>query len=175
MKRLEKVLALAMFALVAIGLSACERKITRTEVVQQPASCFGCHSDTNTVLVAAQQQWEHSRHSSGRTLNENDGTCKGCHTSEGFIARITGTTVPDEIQDATAIHCFTCHAPHTNGDFRLRVRTPVTLANFTTYDLGEGNLCATCHQARRDVATYLTTRTALRCTTSLPAGTRWTP
>ena len=30
---------------------------------------------------------ENSRHSTGSTLNENDSTCKGCHTSEGFIAR----------------------------------------------------------------------------------------
>jgi hypothetical protein len=34
--------------------------------VQQPQTCFACHGDTNTVLVAATLQ-EHSRHASGRT------------------------------------------------------------------------------------------------------------
>lgn len=158
---LKRCLGLAAIASMLLVLSACDRKITRVEVVQQAQTCFECHSDTNTVLVAAQQQWERSRHASGSTLNENDSSCKGCHTSEGFIARISGVTAPDVIQDPTAIHCFTCHAPHTTGNFGLRVKAPVVFANNVTYDLGEGNLCATCHQSRRNVSTYVTTRTTL--------------
>jgi hypothetical protein len=164
---LKRCLGLAAIAAMALGLSACERKITRVEVTQQAQTCFQCHSDTNTVIVAATQQWEHSLHASGGTLNENDSSCKGCHTSEGFIARISGVTPPDVIEDPTAIHCFTCHAPHTNGDFGLRVKAPVTLVNNVTYDLGEGNLCATCHQARRNVNTYVTATTTL--------SSRWGP
>jgi hypothetical protein len=47
------------------------------------------------------------------------------------------------------IGCFTCHAPHEKGDFSLRKTMAATLANGATYDRGKGNLCATCHQARR--------------------------
>ena len=161
LRRCMRLAAIAASATMVLAVTACERKITRVEVTQQAQSCFQCHSDTNTVLVAATEQWQRSRHASGTTLNENDSSCKGCHTSEGFIARISGVPGPDVIADPTAIHCFTCHAPHSNGDFRLRVTAPVTLANAVTYNLGEGNLCATCHQSRRNVNTYVSTRTTM--------------
>lgn len=158
---LKRCMGLAAIAAMLLVLSSCTRKITRVEVTQQPQSCFECHSDSNTAIVAATEQWQRSRHASGSTLNENDSSCKGCHTSEGFIARISGVTGPDVIENPTAIHCFTCHAPHTNGDFGLRVNAPVTLVNNITFDLGKGNICATCHQARRNVATYVTTTTTM--------------
>lgn len=151
----RRILILAAFAALAAAVTGCERSITRVEVAQEPQSCFSCHSDQNTRLVDAEQQWENSRHSTGSTLHENDSSCKGCHTSEGFIARATGAVIADVVEDPTAIHCFTCHAPHTNGDFRLRWTTPPPLANGATFDLGAGNLCVACHQARRNVATYV--------------------
>ncbi len=162
MASFKKFLALASIAAMALVLAACSRNITRVEqVVQQPQSCFECHSDTSTFLVAANLQWQHSRHASGRTLNERDGTCKDCHTSEGFVARATGVPAPAVIEDATPIHCFTCHAPHTNSDFRLRWTAIATLQNGATYNLNAGNLCVACHQARRSVKTTITARTTL--------------
>lgn len=152
---------LAALAALTFVLMGCTRKITRVEVVQEPQSCFNCHSDQNTILVDAEQQWNNSRHATGSTLNENDSSCKGCHTSEGFIARATGAPAPDTIENPTAIHCFTCHAPHTNGDFTLRWTTTPLLANGASFNLNSGNLCAACHQARRNVGTYITTRTNL--------------
>lgn len=157
----KRILLLAALAALTVAQTGCTRKITRVEVVQQPQTCFTCHSDQNTMLVAATQQWEHSLHASGGTLNENDSSCKGCHTSEGFVARATGTTAPDVIDNPTSIHCFTCHAPHTNGDFGLRWTTPATLMNGTTYSLNSGNICVACHQARRDVRAYVTGRVTL--------------
>ena len=50
-RKVSILIAIALLPLLA--LTACERKITRVETVQQPATCFGCHSDTNTVLVRA--------------------------------------------------------------------------------------------------------------------------
>jgi hypothetical protein len=129
--------------------------------VAGPQACFECHSDTSTFLVAAEQQWAHSVHASGGTLNENNGECKGCHTSEGFVARATGQTIPDVVENPTSIHCFTCHAPHTNGDFRVRWTTVATLQNGVTYDLKGGNLCVACHHSRRNVTTYITASTKL--------------
>ena len=152
---------LAALAALTIALTGCSRTITQVETTQEPQSCFTCHSDSNTVLVDAEQQWNYSRHASGSTLNENDSSCKGCHTSEGFIARATGVTPPATIENPTAIHCFTCHAPHTNGDFRLRWTTPATLMDGTTFDLGSGNICVACHQSRRDVGAYVVGRPSL--------------
>ena len=158
---LRRISIVAALAALAIALVGCERKITRVEVAQQPQSCFECHSDQDTRLVAAEAQWANSVHASGGTLNENDGDCKGCHTSEGFVSRATGTTIPDVVENPTTIHCFTCHAPHTNGDFRLRWNTVATLENGATFDLKAGNLCVACHHARRNVTTYVTGRVSL--------------
>ena len=161
MAMVRRIAAVVAIAVVGLALAACSRKITRVEVTQEPQTCFQCHSDTSTFLVAAQQQWENSKHASGETLGENNSDCKGCHTSEGFVARATGTTIPDVVNNPTSIHCFTCHAPHSNGNFRLRWTTIATLANNTTYNLNAGNLCAACHHARKNVSTYVTARTTL--------------
>jgi len=164
---------LAALAALTIALTGCDRNITVVEdTSQQAQSCFACHSDSyadTLKLVDAEQQWNYSRHASGSTLNENDRTCKDCHTSEGFIARASGAALPpdDAVKNPTAIHCFTCHAPHTNGDFRLRWTTPATLMDGTTYDLGAGNICVACHQSRRNVDTYVAGTVTL--------GERWGP
>jgi hypothetical protein len=41
------------------------------EQTTSPQSCFECHSDTTTFLVAATAQWEHSKHASGETLQDD--------------------------------------------------------------------------------------------------------
>jgi len=152
----KRLVAFAGIVVLGLALAACSRKITRVEqVAAGPQACFECHTDTTTFMVAAEQQWEHSKHASGGTLNENDGECKGCHTSEGFVARATGTTIPAVVENPTSIHCFTCHAPHTNGDFRVRWTTIATLMNGASYDLKGGNLCVACHRSRRDIRTYI--------------------
>ena len=165
----RRVVALAALAAAMLLLSACERKITRVEVVQEPQNCFDCHSDSpaDTLhLVAARQQWENSRHASGGTLNENDSSCKNCHTSEGFVARAAAglpftANTTGSVENPTSIHCFTCHAPHSDGNFGLRWTAITTLQDGTTADLGSGNLCAACHQSRRNINTYATATTTL--------------
>jgi hypothetical protein len=156
MMAFKRLMTIAGILALGLVLASCSRRITRVEqVVAGPQACFECHSDTSTFLVAAEQQWAHSVHASGGTLNENDGECKGCHTSEGFVARATGKTIPDVVENPTAIHCFTCHAPHTNGDFRVRWTAIATLMNGASYDLKGGNLCAACHRSRRNVQVYI--------------------
>jgi hypothetical protein len=43
--------------------------------------------------------------------------------------------------------CFSCHAPHEDGNFGLRTTAAVALADGTPFDKGSGNLCASCHLA----------------------------
>jgi hypothetical protein len=50
---------------------------------------------------------------------------------------------------STEIGCFTCHAPHVNETFEVRVTAPVTVTGMGVYDKGTSNTCATCHQARQ--------------------------
>jgi cytochrome c551/c552 len=72
------------------------------------------------------------------------------------VQRVNGDEVTGH-ENPTVIHCFTCHSPHSSGDFGLRWTDNVELQNGTVFDLGAGNLCAACHQSRRDVSTYVGT------------------
>lgn len=155
MSRLTATALIGVVCLV-VTFGACTRDITNVIHEQaSPSSCFLCHSDVDTRLVANEKQWSNSRHASGLNTNRNFAPCSACHTSEGFIDDIAGVgagTYPN----ATVIHCFTCHAPHSTGDFRLRVNSPQSLANGVSEDIQLGNMCVSCHVARRDVNTYVT-------------------
>ncbi|MHC4800272.1 MAG: hypothetical protein ACYTF1_26830 [Planctomycetota bacterium] len=147
--------ALAALALVAAG---CDREITGDVERADNSSnnCFDCHDGADELgieVVLATRQWENSKHASGDNIDRNSGSCRGCHTSEGFVARITGDDIAGD--HYTAIGCFTCHDPHTNGDFELRITDAVALGNGATYDRGVSNLCVQCHKGRRNVETYV--------------------
>lgn len=147
------IMGAVLIPLMILG-GACERSITYTENVSSPANCFECHSDQNTELVAAESQWSNSQHASGENIDRVYLPCSNCHTSEGFVSRVGGGG-SISVENPTVIHCFTCHAPHTRGDLSLRVTAPQPLANGESLDLGSANLCTACHQARRDVNTYV--------------------
>ncbi len=141
--------------------------VSRVHVEQTDisTSCFSCHSDKDVFLLAKGEQWQNSKHASGDNIDRNRNNksfyaaCEKCHTSEGFVANLAGGTATGD--HFSSINCFTCHAPHTNGDFKLRVETPATLANGATFDKGPANLCASCHQSRQDASTYVTANTTL--------------
>jgi len=155
MKKLKS-LSVPALAVLMIAVTGCERKITN-EAGQDglaASTCFTCHGDQNFELVAAQQQWANSKHASGDNIDKGArSSCGKCHANEGFVAEVTGGTVDGE--HFTTISCFTCHAPHTNGNLNLRVTAPVTLGDGEIFDRGPANLCASCHQSRRDVNTYV--------------------
>jgi hypothetical protein len=160
MRTLKTFLGLIII-LSVVFLWGCERKV----VVEQPASddgfgaevstCFGCHSDEDFKVIYAENQWETSKHGIGATVvrNRNAGShyevCEDCHTSEGFLRRITGMEF--STTNFTKIGCFTCHAPHTNKSLQLRTTAAVTLEDGATFDHGLGNLCANCHHSRANV------------------------
>jgi len=122
-------------------------------------TCFDCHGDDNTAVLAAEKQWENSVHSTGEHIQYKDITNKSwcgsyCHTNEGFVSLIeTGTKI--DVETPTAIGCFTCHAPHTTGSLKLRTEESYTLENGVVFDKGKGNLCVNCHHARQNVDTYV--------------------
>ncbi len=152
-----------MYALLILGLvalvAACERNVTNIEETTTVEGdtgsdvCFQCHSDKDYSLLWAESSWENSKHASGDNVDRNSSSCAGCHTHEGFVSRITGEDISAD--NPSVIQCFTCHAPHTNSSFALRVSDPPKLENGFSYDIGAGNLCASCHHARRNVNTYV--------------------
>lgn len=125
---------------------------------EQDIDCFTCHGDDDH-LFAIHGEWEESKHASGDNIDRNRNNssfyqaCEKCHTHEGFVAEVTG--VPATGDHFSVIGCFTCHAPHTNGSLGVRVTEAVTLPNGASYDKQNSNTCASCHQGRRDVTTYV--------------------
>jgi hypothetical protein len=118
-----------------------------------PKACLDCHgSETRYPVRGIRSQYLTSGHRTlGNASYANADDCQGCHTNEGFIERAkTGKVDPKKfVKNPSEIGCFTCHAPHDTGDFSLRKTSAVNLANGVVFDRGKGNLCASCHQARR--------------------------
>ncbi|MGD9547834.1 MAG: hypothetical protein AB7V45_09860 [Candidatus Krumholzibacteriia bacterium] len=150
--RKNLMILICLVSLLALG--ACTREITYTQVNESASSCFDCHNDQDTFLMEAQLEWTYSMHAIGANVAYAGGRsgCSNCHSGAGFEAALAGETA---VPYATSIRCFSCHAPHTNEDFQLRVTEAQTLADGTVLDIGDGNLCLSCHQARRDVATEI--------------------
>ena len=118
------------------------------------ATCAACH-DNSEVVETKILQWGNSTHANGGNYERNSTSCAPCHTSQGFKERIlTGEQETAEtISDPANINCYTCHMIHdsyTASDWALRTTDPVTLwfDETITLDLGDGNLCAQCHQPR---------------------------
>lgn len=118
--------------------------------------CNTCHdasTDTLYNVAGRKYQWQQSKHAIGGDIERNGANCAGCHTTEGFVQRMNGKTVTDQLHPSPP-GCFGCHSPHANGNFTLRKQTPVTIAaNIigvadASFDYGKGNLCVQCHQTR---------------------------
>lgn len=146
-------------------LGGCTQKEEATAAAEEgfayPEQCATCHGDSPEYpLLGARAGYEKSGHALGFELHEthsyysNGGGCQKCHTHEGFVEFVNTGKVDDEgyIKWPSQPGCFTCHAPHKNGDFELRTAVAVTLGGDDNFDHGKGNLCATCHQARRVAA-----------------------
>ena len=116
-------------------------------------TCKKCHN-SGSELVAKELQWSTSVHASGAHIDRNAYNCAICHTNEGFIERVaTGKDSVSVPINPTPISCRTCHKIHTDydsTDWALRYTDPVQLMinSQKTIDLGDGNLCAKCHQPR---------------------------
>ena len=119
------------------------------------AGCIVCHTDS-TYVFARQTQAGNSVHLTGGNFERNGNDCAPCHTHEGFIeTQATGadTTLAD-ISNPSPVNCRTCHQIHetfTIADFALTTTAAVTPrvgGAKGTIDIGKGNLCVNCHQAR---------------------------
>ncbi len=159
---MKRVIVLTIVLAAVLLITGCERKITGDVdalVDDSSLSCLGCHSDNNGPQEGITAQYANSVHGSGNNTNRNRlyssryASCERCHTSEGFIAYATG--VPADGDHFSSFDCFTCHQPHSSGNFSVRITEPYVLENGATYDRGNSNLCASCHHSRRDVNEYV--------------------
>jgi hypothetical protein len=89
--------------------------------------------------------------------------CAGCHGTEGAKARIAAGLPPHDesvvgIVNVSPFDCRTCHQIHmtyTAADWALTGEAAPVKMEFTagTFDAGQGNLCANCHQIRNEPPT----------------------
>lgn len=148
-KHFITMLGLAVFFIAMIG---CEREVTETIFVDDSDDCFECHGDDG-ILLQAKGEWQNSTHASGTNVdytNRGGSDCTQCHNHQGFLEFLATGEVQAPYDNVSAIHCFTCHAPHERGDLTLRTTDPVALVDGSTFDYGDGNLCVACHKSRRD-------------------------
>jgi len=121
-------------------------------------TCTECH-DNSTLITGKETAWETSLHGTGEAyLRGTSKSCAGCHSGGGFSNMIDAGLEPNSsamVGDASPTRqtCRACHQVHetyTGGDWALETTAPVSLYVLpgTTFDGGEGNLCAKCHQPR---------------------------
>jgi hypothetical protein len=127
-------------------------------------TCTECHNDT-TLLISKEAQFrESSVHGTGESFERGATTaCAGCHGTEGAKTRIDAGLPPHDasvegIVNVTPFDCRTCHEIHvtyTGADWSLTGGGAPVVLEMTggTYDGGEGNLCANCHQIRNPAPT----------------------
>jgi hypothetical protein len=123
-------------------------------------TCMECHNDT-TLLTGKETAWSESVHGTGTAFARGTSAgCAGCHSGGGFVAMVAAGQTPADVEsgdpEPTRQDCRTCHNIHTSytgADWALTTTDPVTLYAFEgeTYDGGAGNLCANCHQPRRQI------------------------
>jgi len=113
-------------------------------------TCVDCHNN-DTELLAIEMQFAQSGHFD-TVYWERTGSCMECHNHNGFItAVVNGEEMPGSFTNPAPINCRTCHEIHTDftgDDYALTTVAAVDLKVGDIFDVGDGNLCANCHQSR---------------------------
>jgi len=127
----------------------------------QVTDCMACHNDT-TLITGKHFAMEETLHGSGTAAAYagGRGSCTACHSGASFSAMVAAGQKPNEftdVIDVTRQDCRACHQVHTGyteADWALETTAPVNLYAFgeLMFDGGKGNLCANCHQPRRQIA-----------------------
>ena len=123
-------------------------------------TCTQCH-DNSTSISLASFQYNMSGHAMAEITNYGNrtygtvypaGDCAQCHVSQGFKEFYeTGTIVGAPYTNPQNTNCYTCHEIHetfTEDDWALTHAGSLALMQGGTFDKGDGNLCARCHQSR---------------------------
>ncbi|MBP6876029.1 MAG: hypothetical protein KBD56_08165 [Candidatus Eisenbacteria bacterium] len=109
--------------------------------MHNPRGCAQCHESYASAAhpqgPAYMSEWASGAHAS-IPLGVDTGqlVCSGCHTAQGFIARMDGHLVPISA-DPMPVTCVACHDPH-GTEQRADLRAP------------EGRVCAACHSDERN-------------------------
>ena len=133
-----------------------------TDGVDGNMSCLVCH--TQEGMDALEALYNFSGHKAAKYVDYagGRGSCARCHSHSGFMNYLNGLpgAAPIDIDFPTRIDCETCHGNHRSLeddiDAPLRAEGAVTaISDGTILDFeNASNLCANCHQSRRDYTYY---------------------
>ena len=121
--------------------------------VDANATCIQCHNDKTRVL-AKMMQTSNSGHQTGTSYERSTADCAPCHTHQGYLDVLASGEMEasGDISNPVPANCRTCHMIHENydsTDFALRTTAAVDLwINNASVDLGNSNVCVSCHQPR---------------------------
>jgi len=147
----------ALVVLLAAGLFLVSCGSSDSDTAE--GDCAACHN-AGTELTGRATAWADAVHGTGTAyVRAASASCAGCHSGGAFSAMVAaGIQNPEELEagdpNPTRQDCRACHQIHetyTDADWALETTAAVALYAFSdaTYDGGEGNLCAGCHQPRR--------------------------
>jgi hypothetical protein len=155
-KMMQKIVYFMAIVLAVVVLSGTSSVLAQVQVTD----CMACHNDT-TLITSKQTALSEAVHGTGEAyVRGTSASCAGCHSGGGFSKMVAAGLTPDTVEagdpNPTRQDCRTCHQIHTGyteADWALESTAPVTLYAFedVTYDGGMGNLCANCHQPRRQI------------------------
>ena len=117
--------------------------------------CNQCHDAPTHHMVG--HYYNASAHATLPHLEART-SCFPCHGGTAYYKYSKNPNSPNWVnEDATPISCAVCHKAHeVNDNFGLRI-VPVTLQNgYSVTEGGNGQLCMTCHQSRKDINTAVT-------------------
>ncbi len=131
-----------------------------TPGVDANTHCLNCHTagkmDTIHMVLG-----EHPHVTGSSWARGTSESCGRCHSHDGYVefAR-SGEAIAAVV--STHLECATCHGNHASleEDIGAPMRDPgpvvavVDETGGTVWDYEAANLCATCHQARRDGGSY---------------------
>lgn len=134
-----------------------------TPGVDGNVSCLECH--TQAGMDALHDLYDQSGHASASTTSYAGGraSCARCHSNEGFTNYLTATPGVDaaDIAYPSKIRCSTCHSNHSSLEDGISApmvteATVIAYTDGTTeFDFGNvSNLCANCHQSRKNGDSY---------------------
>lgn len=147
-----------------VGVSAlffaCDRTTKYVETVAPgPVTCAQCH-DSSNLITGKETEWAESVHGTGTAyVRASSASCAGCHSGNSFAKMVAAGENPSQVTEGdpnpTRQDCRACHMIHqtyTEKDFDLRTTKAVPLFAISgaTFNGGQGNLCANCHQPRTD-------------------------
>jgi Secretion system C-terminal sorting domain len=121
--------------------------------------CNQCHdAPTHHMVGHYYNASAHGRLPNGEHTAQTG--CFPCHSGQAYYKYSKNPAAPQwtNADGDVPISCAVCHEAHVVSDDNLGLRiVPVTLQNgYSVTEGGNGQLCMTCHQSRKDIRTTIT-------------------